>query len=796
MATTDNQLIDIWNHQLQRDPTNFEKETFKTASPQKLATIKDTYSKLNTNSSISDYLQSIGQDNSLQARMKLGQQYGIPNVGTAEGNSALLQAMKAGKPPVQPVGGTVSAASPAGSNIDPATGMMKQPDVKLAGTQIPPVTLTTPTPETHQDVNLAGSVSEAAGNPPPAIPGTIDADPDVMTAKDTTTQALTAYQNYQRQVADIDAQVAQLRSTISGALKDKEAQAAASGGVVSRSQIAAEVANETAGIQRQISDLLAQRAPLAQAQSQASTSLNQARNDLKDAQANYYKNISASQAQQKIEAQAGQFATKEQDVATKNAIQQQQFTQKEADVAAKLEQSAWKAQKINVMDAAGNVTGQKVVWTENPANGVKIAGENAAQYTPTSAGDGGIKNGITTMGNTAAIPKLTLADGATPEQVLQSLISGPSVPVKGLATPLDQQTLYMLAVQDMLGVTSSAGGRTPSGAILAVKEKENDILNAYGLTAFDAAAAKEQMKSITAANTALMATAAFTKTYASTANDNLQLALNQSDAVARSGAKIVNNYTQWVQGNFTPAGDLAAFETYIYTAAREYAKVTSGGAKSSAGLTDSAQAEASKLLNAAQSPEVFARVVQAMQADMNNVINNFDKQTGKFPDAVKALFGLAGQAGTATPGQDKLTSPSGNVYDMTGYATDPQHTAKVEQAIADIGKLNSPQDITNYISQSVPNSPITADMINQAAGKYGVGWEEMLGLMKEESQLGTAGVAVKTFNPGNIGNTDSGQTKNYGSWQAGVDAVAQELAKRKKKGEAKKGQDNDPLGLR
>jgi len=34
------------------------------------------------------------------------------------------------------------------------------------------------------------------------------------------------------------------------------------------------------------------------------------------------------------------------------------------------------------------------------------------------------------------------------------------------------------------------------------------------------------------------------------------------------------------------------------------------------------------------------------------------------------------------------------------------------------------------------------------------------------------GVAIRTLNPGNVGNDDSGQTHTYSSWNDGVDAVA------------------------
>jgi hypothetical protein len=125
---------------------------------------------------------------------------------------------------------------------------------------------------------------------------------------------------------------------------------------------------------------------------------------------------------------------------------------------------------------------------------------------------------------------------------------------------------------------------------------------------------------------------------AGTAMDNLQLAIDQSDQVARTGAKFVNRYAQWVQGSFTPAKGLSQFETYVYTAAREYAKVVSGSAASVSGLTDSASREAEKLLNTAQAPATFKAVAQAMQNDMNNVTANQTKQIANVSSTIANFF--------------------------------------------------------------------------------------------------------------------------------------------------------------
>lgn len=142
-----------------------------------------------------------------------------------------------------------------------------------------------------------------------------------------------------------------------------------------------------------------------------------------------------------------------------------------------------------------------------------------------------------------------------------------------------------------------------------------------------------------------------------TANDNLQLALEQSPTVARTGSRLVNRYAQWFQGNLTPAAGLSQFELYIYTAAREYAKVTSGGAASTAGLTVSAAKEADALINAAQSPEAFAAVVQGMQNDMANVVKNQQKQLAGVSSTIANFFGAVNGVGPVDSGGPAATTP-------------------------------------------------------------------------------------------------------------------------------------------
>ncbi len=137
-----------------------------------------------------------------------------------------------------------------------------------------------------------------------------------------------------------------------------------------------------------------------------------------------------------------------------------------------------------------------------------------------------------------------------------------------------------------------------------------------------------------------------------------------------------------------------------------------------------------------------------------------------------------GNKNVAVNNNGKVTV-NGETYDIKSYATDPNHEAAVTSILNKIGKFNQVSDIDSYIKKTAPNSPVTGQMIKDAADKYGVSWEMITAIMQQDSSLGTKGKAVSTLNPGNVGNTDSGATKKYLSWADGVNAVAKNLSWRK-----------------
>ncbi len=628
---TANQLDPIVQNAVGRPSTPFEQQTFSTASPQTLANLPSYYSGLNKDVSIVDYLKHTGQDPSETNRIALGSKYGINNIGTAEGNTALLKALQSGSTPAPTaptsLPGTISSATP---TYDP----LKARTTDNSGN----VPQTTPQPDT-----ISGSIQNAAT--PPESPNQPPQLPEVSTAIQTYNDATATYKSKQSAVSDIDNQIADLRRTMSESLANKKAQIERNGGVVNSSQLAAEVAAENQPIQAQINGLLDNRAVLAKDQAMAQQDMNAARqayteaqNLQKESDTNFYKTQSANLAE-----------LKQADVESQNAI-------KNAQADTKIAISANKPINLPVTDAAGNVLGHTVVTWHNPGATIGITADGKTVSFKTDPATGTVSstplstNTIPGVSSKTQLPLMTLASGATPQQVYQSLISGKDVPVKGSpGTPLSQQDLYNLAIADMMGSTSTAGGRTPSGAVTAVKDKETQIMNAYGLSPRDIVTEKSQFQALSKTNAALLQTASYNNLALNTANDNLTLAIQASADLPRGGAKFVNKWAQMANENFTPAVPLSQLETYIYTFGREYAKVTSGAAQSKAGLTNSASDEVSKLLSAAQSPETFAAVAASMQADMNNVITENNKAVNAFPDTVKKLYGWA-DTGTANQG--------------------------------------------------------------------------------------------------------------------------------------------------
>lgn len=116
-----------------------------------------------------------------------------------------------------------------------------------------------------------------------------------------------------------------------------------------------------------------------------------------------------------------------------------------------------------------------------------------------------------------------------------------------------------------------------------------------------------------------------------------------------------------------------------------------------------------------------------------------------------------------------------NGYDIGTYAVDPLHEQKIRNLLAAMPVFTTAEDITSYIQNAAPGSPVTGQMVIAAATAYAVDIALVMAIMQNDSNFGTLGVGARTNNPGNVGNNGV-EERRYGSWEEGVAAVAQWLS--------------------
>ncbi|MEN9621784.1 MAG: hypothetical protein RLZZ67_218 [Candidatus Parcubacteria bacterium] len=176
-------------------------------------------------------------------------------------------------------------------------------------------------------------------------------------------------------------------------------------------------------------------------------------------------------------------------------------------------------------------------------------------------------------------------------------------------------------------------------------------------------------------------------------------------------------------------------------------------------------------------------MVESIEKDLIDTQNTFSQLT------MLVSLNQAAESANSTPAevvaigldavQNEIQGPSAsavvNGYDISAYATDPQHEQKIQTIVNGIPTLDLVTDIDTYIQSKASGSPVTGNMVVSSAGKFNVNIPLLLAIIQNDSAFGTLGVGARTFNPGNVGNTGMNEV-NFGSWEAGVDAVAEWLA--------------------
>lgn len=163
------------------------------------------------------------------------------------------------------------------------------------------------------------------------------------------------------------------------------------------------------------------------------------------------------------------------------------------------------------------------------------------------------------------------------------------------------------------------------------------------------------------------------------------------------------------------------------------------------------------------------------------LLDGFDINTGTW--ASEDRGGMQSSVGTPSGGSGADTaieSIFGKSNPIGAYATDPNYVSEISglyKTVADSGVTQGVDTLQKYIDNHAKGSPVTAQMIINASSTYGLDPSLLTTVLLHESDFGTAGVATKTNNPGNIGNTGVA-TQAYNSWQQGVMAAAKNIASR------------------
>src|SRR3989344_3570159 len=179
----------------------------------------------------------------------------------------------------------------------------------------------------------------------------------------------------------------------------------------------------------------------------------------------------------------------------------------------------------------------------------------------------------------------------------------------------------------------------------------------------------------------------------------------------------------------------------------------------------------------------LSRDYAKMSGDLERM-NAADKEVIALEDTLYQLNLLADTSKSAAVRETTLAEAitDGSIavlgeYDITSYATDPEHEEKIMNILSNMGVMDAVEKIDAYIKGKALSSPVTGEMVMSAALAYTVDARLMMAIMQLDSRFGTVGVAVGTRNPGNVGNDDGGNTRTYESWQEGVTAVAEWLSR-------------------
>ena len=168
--------------------------------------------------------------------------------------------------------------------------------------------------------------------------------------------------------------------------------------------------------------------------------------------------------------------------------------------------------------------------------------------------------------------------------------------------------------------------------------------------------------------------------------------------------------------------------------------------------------QAGKMLEALYGPQVLQKL-----KDMGLDVSGLNAPT-------LSQQRYAAQYGITTPGT--VGSYNLSTYDQSN----PNYANQISTIASTIGPISDAASAQSYISQNYPSSPITGDMVMQAAQQYGVDPTVIMSLMQKESSFLSDPNAVtdkSTNNPGSIMGGPGGKQTQYATLQDGVNGIAE-----------------------
>lgn len=266
---------------------------------------------------------------------------------------------------------------------------------------------------------------------------------------------------------------------------------------------------------------------------------------------------------------------------------------------------------------------------------------NASLAVPDNAG--GYKSAFTAP----PAPTPGLDETARHNKAMEGLMSQKNAATAASANMLTPEG-QDLAAQEYLntGKLPPGLGRASAGINAKIVSRAAEMAAANGNDAQAASLNRAAFKSAQTGLTALTKQRTLVGAFERTALKNLEIALDESGKVDRTGLTPLN---KWLNAGKKATGDVEVgrFNAALTSALNEYAKVLSGNT-GAGGISDAARHEATELLSTANTPEQVIGIVEIMKREMANREAGFAEQEAQLKETMSGKPSVG--VGPASPG--------------------------------------------------------------------------------------------------------------------------------------------------